>query len=324
VTNDTYGFHGRLTSEFPSQVVVDVTEVCNLACIHCPHPEFKQSEHYQARYLDRDLNAKMVDEVRVHGIGRTQYIRYTAQGEPLVHPHCYDMLDYAVQESGTKVTLTTNGTILNEKRVEKLLATGLHMIDISIDAFRPDTYAKIRVNGDLTITQANALRMIEIAREVGTRTKVVVSFVEQSQNRAESSDFESFWKDAGADAVVIRRPHSAAGAVIGIAALLRAERVDARRYPCLYPWERIVLTSAGILSFCPQDWLHASNIADFRTASIRDTWQGDVFRALREAHLKNDFKCHSLCGNCPDWKQTRWPGQGLSYADLVEELTAQA
>ena len=91
-----YGFYDRLKAEFPSQVIVDLTEVCNLACIHCPHPEFKKSEHYAARYLDPDLNTKMVDEVRTSGKGHTQYIRYTGEGEPLIHPRCYDLLEYAV------------------------------------------------------------------------------------------------------------------------------------------------------------------------------------------------------------------------------------
>ena len=32
--NEHYGFVGRLSKKFPSQVMVDLTEVCNLACIH--------------------------------------------------------------------------------------------------------------------------------------------------------------------------------------------------------------------------------------------------------------------------------------------------
>ena len=63
----TYGFYDRLKAEFPSQVIVDMTEVCNLACIHCPHPAFKQSEHYAARHLDPELNRKLVDEVALVG-----------------------------------------------------------------------------------------------------------------------------------------------------------------------------------------------------------------------------------------------------------------
>src|SRR3954470_6923751 len=86
-----YGFQGRLRAEFPSQVVADTTEVCNLACTHCSHPEFKKSEHYHARLLGPELNRKMVDEVALHGRGLTQYIRYSGNGEPLLNRAIYDM-----------------------------------------------------------------------------------------------------------------------------------------------------------------------------------------------------------------------------------------
>ncbi|MCX7890836.1 MAG: radical SAM protein [Burkholderiales bacterium] len=319
-----HGFYGRLSAAFPSQVIVDATEVCNLACIHCPHPEFKRSHHYGERHLDEALHHKMVEEVREHGQGHTQYIRYTSNGEPLVHPHIYDMLEYAVRHSGVFVTLTTNGTIMNEKRVEKLLASGLHMVDISIDAFRPETYAAIRVNGRLETTRRNVLRLLELKRSTNAATRVVVSFVEQAQNAGEAGDFERYWKDQGADYVIIRRLHSAAGSVPGIAAEMRNASPPTVRYPCLYPWERILLNPRGELAFCPQDWVHGSVIADYRSTTIRDVWQGEAYRRLREAHLCNDFREHAFCGQCPDWSATRWPGQGRSYADLVAEFRGDA
>lgn len=86
MTPHVYGFQDRLSPDFPSQIIVDVTEVCNLGCTHCPHPSFKKSQYYSARYLDPELNEKLVDEVRNFGRGRTEYIRYTAEGEPLIHP----------------------------------------------------------------------------------------------------------------------------------------------------------------------------------------------------------------------------------------------
>ena len=55
------------------------------------------------------------------------------------------MIQDAVENSGTKVTLTSNGTLLNEKRMSKILKTGLHMIDISIDAMSNETYKKVRL-----------------------------------------------------------------------------------------------------------------------------------------------------------------------------------
>lgn len=313
-----YGFHGRLKAEFPSQIIVDLTEVCNLACIHCPHPEFKKSEHYAGRYLEPELNRKMVEEVKSRGQGLTEYIRYTSEGEPLVHPRGYDMIEYATLFSGVFVTLTTNGTIMNEKRTQKLLDAGVHMIDISIDAYTPETYAKIRVNGDLHITRENVLRLINWVKESKSKTKVVVSYVEQPQNVHETNDFESFWREHGADYVVVRRLHSAAGAVINIAQHMREENSREVRRPCLYPWERVILNPRGHLAFCPADWTHGSTVIDYHTTTIHDTWQGEFYRRLRDAHLTNNFEDHKFCGQCPDWKATRWPGAGRSYADMIE------
>jgi MoaA/NifB/PqqE/SkfB family radical SAM enzyme len=313
-----YGFYGRLTADFPSQLIVDVTEVCNLACIHCPHPEFKKSQYYAARYLDPELNSKLVDEVRGYGGGKCEYLRYTSEGEPLVHPKIYDMLDYAVKHSGIFVTLTTNGTIMNEKRIEKLLESGLHLIDTSIDAHTPETYARIRVNGKLDVTRGNVLKLLQLREQTHRRTKIVVSFVEQPQNRHETDDFEKYWKDQGADFVIIRRLHSSAGAVTGIAEEMR--HTEQPRYPCLYPWERLLLNPEGQLRFCPEDWVKGSVFVDFRGTTIREAWQSDFMRNLREAHLKNMFENHKFCGQCPDWQQTRWPGKGRSYADMVHEF----
>lgn len=317
-----YGFYGRLTAQFPSQIIVDCTEVCNLACIHCSHQSFKQSEHYAGRSLEPSSNVKLVDEVGQYGRDFTQYIRYTSNGEPLLHRHIYDMLEYAVRNSGVTVALTTNGTLLNQQRIERLLATGVDVVDISIDAFTSETYARIRVNGDLQVTRANVLMLLQMARQSSSRTKVVVSYIEQPQNKHETNDFETFWRDNGADYVVVRRLHSAAGAILAVADLMRTENESELRRPCLYPWERIVLNARGLLSFCPGDWIHGSTIADYCVTTIQEVWQGEFYQKLREAHLTNNYARHQFCGQCPDWRSTRWPNEGRSYANMIEEFKA--
>lgn len=319
-----YAFRDRLSEHFPSQVNADITEVCNLACIHCPHPAFKVSEHYGARYLDPALNEKMVDEVASTGKGHTQYIRYASNGEPLVHPNGYDMIEHAVKYSGVFVTLTTNGTLMNERRMQRLLSAGVHMIDISIDAFKDETYSKIRVNGDLHVTRSNVLRLLRWTQETKASTRVVVSFVEQAENKGEAESFERYWTDQGAAGVVIRRLHSCAGSKIELAALRRQlQAKESKRRPCLYPWERVVLNARGDLAFCPTDWVHGSVLANYGKTTIAELWSSETFRELRHAHLTNEFSKHKFCGQCPDWEQTRWPGDGRSYADLVEELATQ-
>jgi MoaA/NifB/PqqE/SkfB family radical SAM enzyme len=319
-TTARYGFYDRLKAEFPSQLLVDATEICNLACLHCPHPQFKVSPHYGARSLEPELNAKLVDEVRQHGHSNTQYIRYASNGEPLTHRFIFEMLEYAVRHSGVMVTLTTNGKTLDEKKAERLLAAGVDVVDISLDAFSPETYAKVRVGGNLDVTRANVLNLISRSKHGSSKTKVVVSYVEQPLNQHETANFENFWKDNGADNVVIRRLHSCSGAKVELAVERRKTSAREMRRPCLYPWERMVLNARGDLGFCPSDWVHGSVIADYRHTTIYETWHGEFYRNLRQAHLTNSFKHHKFCGQCPDWKSTRWPDEGRSYANMIEEF----
>jgi dTDP-4-amino-4,6-dideoxygalactose transaminase/MoaA/NifB/PqqE/SkfB family radical SAM enzyme len=316
----TYAFGGRLTEAFPSQVLVDASEICNLACIHCPHPDFKASSHYARRLLDVELHAKMVDEVRRHGVGSTTYIRYASNGEPLTHPHMLPMLEHAVRESGVSVALTTNGTLLTEARAARIVESGVALVDISIDAITPETYAVVRVGGNLRKVERNVQTLIEYARAANSRTHVVVSFVEQPANRHETSEFARIWRDRGAAQVVIRRLHACSGAKDALAADRRAELSAETRRPCLYPWERMGLNAAGQLFFCPSDWVHGSSLADYRETTMREVWQGEAYQRLREAHLSNNYAQHPFCGQCPDWAATRWPQEGRSYADMVREL----
>jgi MoaA/NifB/PqqE/SkfB family radical SAM enzyme len=319
---ERYGFVDRLRADFPSQLVVDATEICNLACVHCPHPGFVASEHYGGRALAPELNVKLVEEVKRHGRGITQYIRYASNGEPLAHPQIFEMMEYAVRHSGVTVTLTTNGKLLNPQRTRKLLAIGVHVVDISLDAFSAETYSRIRVGGDLNATRANVLELIKLARQSASCLRVVVSYVEQPENARETHAFESFWKNQGAAYVVIRRLHSGSGVKADLAQERRRSNDALVRRPCLYPWERMVLNARGDLAFCPTDWTHGSALADYRTTTIRETWQGQAYGRLRQAHLRNDYHCHRFCGQCPDWAGTRWPAEGRSYASMIQEFNA--
>lgn len=315
-----YGFGGRLSETFPSQVIIDVTELCNLACTHCPHPAFRRSPHYGGRSLDPALNTKAIAEVAAAGPGIVRQVRYTSEGEPLLNPAVFAMLGEAVAHAGTFVSITTNGTLLTPDRVDRLIATGVHLVDISLDALTPETYARIRVKGDLTGTRAGVQRLIRAARASGCPTRIIVSYIEQPENAHETAGFERYWHDAGAHDVAIRRLHSASGAIAAVADRLRARGAALDRRPCVFPWDRVVLKPRGVLSFCPADWTHGSSLADYRATTIAELWQGRRYAALRLAHLTNDYRGHEFCAQCPDWQETRWPDEGPSYATLVERL----
>lgn len=315
---NNYGFQRHLSEFFPSQIVVDITQFCNLACIHCPHPTFKKSNAFTGAHLNLDLHKKLIDEVAINGKGYCQYLRYTANGETLLHPNFKEIIEYACENSGTRINVTTNGALLNQNNISIILNAGVDVVDISIDAYKDSTYPQIRKKGDLVKVRNNVLNLLR--QKKGTSTKVVVSFVQQNLNFDEVEDFKSFWEENGADFVVIRRLHSASGAKQEISQKITNKIKTIKRRACLYPWERLTITPDGFISFCPSDWVNGSHIGHYSEKSIKEIWQGDFMTKLRQAHLTNDYSCHKFCGQCPDWIQTKWPDEGESYSNMMREL----
>lgn len=310
-----YTFYGRLKKEFPSQIIIDLTEKCNLACRHCPHAKFQKSHHYTGNNLKKTLHHKLVNEVAEQSNNIVQQIRYTANGEPFLHPEFEELVLYAIHHSNTFVSVTTNGHYLSEDITYKLLAENIGMIDISIDAFSKETYKKIRVNGNYSTVKQNVLNAINLRKKINSTTKIVVSFVIQELNSHESKAFEKFWYEQGVDFVILRRLHSASGSNT-----LYINKHTNTRIPCVYPWERITLNANGFLAFCPNSWTSNAEISDYEITTVKKIWHSLFYENLRKAHLTNDFKRHPHCGNCPDWQETRWPNEGRGYGDLIEDI----
>lgn len=318
-----YDFGGRLKAVFPSQIVVDLTERCNLACIHCGHESFVKSECYSGKDMDEAVHKEIVSQAAYAGTahpGALVYIRYTAQGEPLLHPRVFEFLRDVSQRAGTRVSLTTNGLLMDPKAAEDLLASGIDIVDFSIDAFSEESYARIRRNGQYVRVVENVKELIRKRNKARSPLKIVTTFIEQPENIGESADFKKYWQDAGCDYVILRRLHSFGGFVGRIGRKLSLALGNGQRRPCLYPWERLSISPAGHISFCPSSWTNDTHFANIQDTSIADAWTGAFMRELREAHLNNDFSCCPACGRCPDWAQTRWPHEGASFADMVEKL----
>ncbi len=142
-----------------------------------------------------------------------------------------------------------------------------------------------------------------------------MSFVVQEKNKEEKDDFEEYWKSRGVDWVIIRKLHTVGGAVENDV------RVGdtGRAYPCVYLWERIVLDHKGRLSYCPANWEGDRLICrDYSQTSIKDVWNGEEYRRLRNEHLTNCFSEDNSCRNCKDRFLTIWPERGeLAYGDML-------
>ena len=94
----------------PLNVTLQITDKCNLKCIHC---------HRKDKWvLDLSLSKtkELIDELsemRVFNLNISWW-------EALMHPDIYDIFEYGFSK-WIKMTMSTNATLLNAKNIEKLL-----------------------------------------------------------------------------------------------------------------------------------------------------------------------------------------------------------
>ncbi len=124
-----------VADRLPVCLYLEVTNRCNLLCETCPRT-FEELE--PPADMSWDLFTKIVDQVP--GIAR---VVMHGVGEPMLVRNLPDMIRY-LKARGTYVLFNTNGTLMQPKRFQELIDTGLDELRVSLDAADRESYARIR------------------------------------------------------------------------------------------------------------------------------------------------------------------------------------
>jgi MoaA/NifB/PqqE/SkfB family radical SAM enzyme len=124
-----------IAERLPVCLYLEVTNRCNLLCETCPRT-FETLE--PPADMSWELFTKIVGQVPniarvvLHGVG-----------EPMLVKKLPDMIRY-LKLRGTYVLFNTNGTLMQPKRFQQLIDTGLDELRVSLDAADREAYARIR------------------------------------------------------------------------------------------------------------------------------------------------------------------------------------
>jgi MoaA/NifB/PqqE/SkfB family radical SAM enzyme len=119
----------------PICLYLEVTNRCNLLCETCPRtfetlePPADMSWELFTRIVDQVPN---IARVVLHGVG-----------EPMLVKNLPSMIRY-LKNRGTYVLFNTNGTLMQPRRFQELIDSGLDELRVSLDAADRESYAKIR------------------------------------------------------------------------------------------------------------------------------------------------------------------------------------
>jgi radical SAM protein with 4Fe4S-binding SPASM domain len=284
---------------FPRVVLIDTVSFCNLRCSMCVHQEMTRKKGVMAW----PLFTKIIDEIAE--VDKNIRVWMVFFGEALLlkrrKPSIFDMIAYGKQKGLTDVVLNSNANLLDEQAARGLIEAGLDAIYIGLDAFHPETYAKVRIGGNYEKTVENVIGLIRLKEEMGTsRPDVFVQFVEMDINSSEKKSFVDFWTQKGAT-VKIRPKVSWAGLIDAPNLIL--DNKD--RWPCYWAMQTMSITDTGKVVTCAVD-LDARYIAgDITEQTLGDVWNSKL-RELRELHAAKRFDdLPPNCRNCRDWQSAR-------------------
>ena len=138
------------------KVYIEITNVCNLSCSFCPKtkrkPGFMSSQNF------KDILEQIADY--------TEHIYLHILGEPLLHPELSKLLELSAHYK-LKVNLTTNGTLITEKKDILLTAPALRQINFSLHSFE--------ANSNKTSMNEYINEILDFVNEARTKTPMFLS-----------------------------------------------------------------------------------------------------------------------------------------------------
>jgi len=126
------------TFSAPIYMGIDLTEKCNLRCIHCRVSTSK----YKLNEIPLNKVKELIDELSKMKVIQVIF----SGGEPFIRKDIFEILDYSTMKGIPDLIVVTNGLLLNEKKIEKLKKTGIKKITVSLDGLK-ESHEKIRGEG---------------------------------------------------------------------------------------------------------------------------------------------------------------------------------
>lgn len=106
-------------------VVWNITRRCNLRCAHCYSSS--TSKRYPGELSLRQCLG-VVDDLQQFGVPGLLF----SGGEPMIHPDFFTLAAYA-RGRGLRLTLSTNGTLIDEEAARQIAALSFAYVGISLD-----------------------------------------------------------------------------------------------------------------------------------------------------------------------------------------------
>jgi radical SAM protein with 4Fe4S-binding SPASM domain len=322
----------------PLSGALEVTERCNLACVHCYISQPAADRQRAARELTAGQIASVLDQAVEEGC---LWFLFTG-GEPFIRADFLDAYRHA-KRLGLLIVLFTNATLITPRIADELAEWRPYKIEVTLYGATADTYEQVTgVGGSF----ARCMQGIELLLDRGLPLEV--KSVVLRQNRHEVAEMKEWARGMGLayrfDTLLTPRIDGSAHNLPSSLSPREALELDLADSDRMAVWrevmqkeaarhvasDRMYACGAGQRSFHVDAYgqLSACGLArkpayDLTAGTFCEGWR-DFLGEVRQARRMGTSPCATceigvLCSQCPGWSQLVH-GDSESVVDYVCEL----
>lgn len=278
--------------DFPETISLELTNACNLKCVHCPShsSDFKEFRQ-KIFYMKYDIFNKLMEEIDSHG---KRSLALHKDGEPLLHPDLDKFLKRVKLKVDHHVYLTTNVHFLTKKITRQILDAKIDMVNFSIGSASEEFYKKVRGKNFQKVLE-NIHSFLALTKSSDWKPHVCVQIIdlpEFPEMQKEIADFKEYWSNYDVNVTVWEKLNWG---------VLNSIKINIKRYPCGSLWKYLFVNADDTISPCCVDWRHDLIVGNAESQTLQEVWQSPKLKKLRRIHIQNDEKLIPICKNCNQW-----------------------
>jgi radical SAM protein with 4Fe4S-binding SPASM domain len=258
-----------------------------------------------------------VEFVLLHGVG-----------EPMMNPALFDIIA-AAKRMNKRVGFNTNGTLLNERNVRRVVESGLDSLVVSIDGATEKTFGEIRRGAHLDQVVGNVRMLMDSKARAGNdRLLVFVNTVVSDKNIGEIPDILRIVAGLGVKHLNLtgarrdlhlqkdefrpdREQYSrladlrALARELGLTLLFLPSPDHEPDKGCYWPWEGVYVTVEGwVTPCCCMPFAATHGLDNILEKEFGRIWNSRRYKDLRLS-LKSD-RPPEQCPTCPYRGREEW------------------
>ena len=263
-----------------TSLIIEPTNTCNLRCTFCFVTDGMTRD---GGFMDFNLFKKIIDDCT-----DLEHLCMHNWGEPLLHKDIFRMIEYAKNKGVNYVVMNTNGTLLTDKMINRIVNSKLDIIRFSIDG-SAETFKRVR-GVELENIEKNIKKLKIIKEKKRPELKMGVVFTVEEDTEGDAEEYINHWKKI-VDHVRLQPK------------LITSPRTEVCPEPFGKDYGKLVVLWDGRVIPCCVDYNANLMIGNIQNDTIPNLWKSEKLNILREQHLKSEFP--DTCANCNECESNK-------------------